>query len=71
MEFRLVSSLNSYIKSFFENSTSISLETQYDLQCISVEIVENDKTEILTKIRLKRKCVYHRSYYEKKQETES
>ena len=61
----MVSSLNSYIKSFFENCTSISLETQYDLQCISVEIVENDKTEILTKIRLKRKCVYHKSYYEK------
>ena len=71
LEFRLVSSLNSYIKSFFENSTSISLETQYDWQCISVEIVENDKTEILTKIRLKRKCVYHKSYYEKKRETES
>ena len=61
----MVSSLNSYIKSFYENSTSIFLETQYDLQCISVEIVENDKTEILTKIRLKRKCVYHKSYYEK------
>ena len=71
LEFHLVSSLNSYIKSFFENSTSISLETQCDLQCISVEIVENDKTEILTKIRLKRKCLYRKSYYEKKRETES
>ena len=67
----MVSSLNSYIKSVFENSTRISLETQYDWQCISVEIVENDKTDILTKIRLKRKCVYHKSYYEKKRETES
>ena len=65
LEFRLVSSLNSYIKSFFENSTSIFLDTQYDLHCISVEIVENDKTEMLTKIRLKGKCVYHKSYYEK------
>ena len=65
LEFHLVSSLNSYIKCFFENCTSISLETQYDLQCISVEIVENDKTEILTKIRLKRKCMYHKFYYEK------
>ena len=64
LEFRLVSSLNSYIKSFFENSTSISLETQYDFQCISVDIVENNKTEILTKIRLKREYVYHKSYYE-------
>ena len=45
-EFRLVSLLNSYIKSFFENSTSISVETQYDLQCTSVEIVENDKKNI-------------------------
>ena len=64
LEFHLVSSLNSYIKSFFENSTSISLETQYDFQCISVDIVENNKTEILTKIRLKREYVYHKSYYE-------
>ena len=55
LEFRLVTSLNSHIKFFFENSTSISLETQYDLQCINVEILENDKTETLTKIRLKRK----------------
>ena len=65
LEFCLVSSLNSYIKSFFENNTSISLETQCDLQCISVEIVEKNKTEILTKIRLKRKYVYHKSYYGK------
>ena len=65
MEFCLVSSLNSYIKSFYEKTTSISLETQYDLQCISVEIVEKNKTEILTKIRLKRKYVYHKSYYGK------
>ena len=39
LEFRLVSSLNSDTKSFFENSTSISSETQFDLLCISVEIV--------------------------------
>ena len=44
---------------------AISLETQFDLQCISVEIVQNDKKEILTKIRLKRKYVCHKSYYEK------
>ena len=44
---------------------AISLETQFDLQCISVEIVQNDKKEILTKIRLKRKYVYYKSYYEK------
>ena len=68
LEFRLVTSLNSHIKSFFENSTSISLETQYDLQCINVEILENDKTETLTKIRLKRKFLYNKSYYEKNKE---
>ena len=50
--FCFVSSLNSYIKYFFENSTSISLETHYDLQCISVEIAEKNKIEMLTKIRL-------------------
>ena len=66
LEFCLVSSLNSYIKFFYENSTSISLETQYDLQCISAEVVQENKTELLTKIRLKRKYLYHKSYYEKK-----
>ena len=35
------------------------------MQCISVEILQNDKREILTKIRLKRKYVYQKSYYEK------
>ena len=50
--FCLVSSVNSYIKYFFENSTRISLGTHYDLQCISVEIAEKNKTGMLTKIRL-------------------
>ena len=71
MQFCLISSLNTYIKFFYENSTSISLETQYDFQCFSAEVVQENKTELLTKIRLKRKYLYHKSYYEKKQETES
>ena len=63
----LVSSLNFYIKSFYESSTSISLETQYHLQCISVnEIVQQNKTEILTKISLKENNSYHKSYEKKK-----
>ena len=63
----LVSSLNFYIKSFYENSTSISLETQYHLQYISVnEIVQQNKTEILTKISLKENHSYHKSYEKKR-----
>ena len=52
MEFCLVTLLNSFSKYFYENSTSISLETQYDFQYINVEIVLQNKTEILTKSRL-------------------
>ena len=73
LEFCLVGLLNSYIKSFYENSTSISLETHYDLRYINVEIVEQNNTEILTKIRLQIKYSYHKSYYEnnKKQKVDS
>ena len=53
------------MKSFYENITRISLEAQYDLQYISVEIVEQNKTEILAKMKLKRKYSYHKFYYEK------
>lgn len=68
----LLSSLNFCIKSFYENSTGISLETQYHLQYISVdEIVQQNRTEILTKISLKENNSYHKSYGKKKKETES
>ena len=62
--FCLVTSPNSYIKPFYEDSTNISLKTKYDLQYISVEMVQQNETEILTKIRLKRKYSHHKSYYE-------
>ena len=64
LEFCLVTSQNSYIKPFYEDSTNISLKTKYDLQYISVEMVQQNETEILTKIRLKRKYSHHKSYYE-------
>ena len=38
--------LNNYFKSFYENSTSISSLTQYDLQLINVEIMEDIKMRI-------------------------
>ena len=61
LKFCLISSPNNYIKTFSENNTSISLDTQYgDLQYISVEIVEQNKT-----VDVKRKYSYHRSYYGK------
>ena len=53
------------VKSFYENRARISIETQHDLQYISVEIAKQNKTEILPKLRLKRKCSYHRPYCEK------
>ena len=41
----LVATLNNFIKSFFENSTGVSLETQHDLQYIGVQISDNLKQE--------------------------
>ena len=37
LSFSTVSSLNDYIKSFYEISSNISSETQYHLQYISIE----------------------------------
>ena len=57
LEFRAMMSLNNFVKSFFENCT-VSLETQYDLQYIGVQISDNLKQEILQSLQRKQKvCI--------------
>ena len=61
-KFCSVNPLNNYTKSFYENSTSILPEIQYDLQLISVQIMESRKNEILMALPRKRRALYNKSY---------
>ena len=60
IKFSAISSVNNYIKVFYENN--ISFETQYDLQYINVEIMEASKNGILDILRCKHKTSYNMSY---------
>ena len=59
-------SLNNFIKSLFENCTGVSLETQYDLQYIGVQISDNLKQEILQSLQRKGKSLHNKVYQTKK-----
>ena len=71
LSFSTVSSLNNYIKSFYEISSNISSETQYDLQYISIEVTTEIKKEIVSKLGRKRKAVYNKSSNMKQGESET
>ena len=49
----------------------ISSETQYDLQYISIEITNEVKKEIVSKLGRKRKAVYNKSFNMKRGESET
>ena len=66
LEFRTMTSLNNFIKSFFQNCTGVSLETQYDLQYIGVQISYNLKQEILLSQQIKRKSLHNKVYQTQK-----
>ena len=65
-EFRTMMPLKNFIKSFFENCTGVSLETQHDLQYIGVQISDNLKEEILQSLQRKRKSLHNKVYQTKK-----
>ena len=69
LKFSTISSVNNYIKVFYENN--ISFETQYDLQYINVEIMEASKNGILDILRHKHKTSYDNSYKTKQIKTEA
>ena len=66
LEFRTMMFLNNFIKCFFENCTGVSLEMQYDLQYIGVQISDNLKQEILHYLQRKRKSLHNKVYQTKK-----
>ena len=61
LSFSTVSSLNNYIKSFYEFSSNMSSETRHDLQYISIDITAKIRKEIVSKLGSKRKAVYNKS----------
>ena len=69
--FSTVSSLNNYIKSFYEISSNMSSENQYDLHYISIEMTTEIKKEIVSKLGCKRKTVYNKSSNMKRGESEA
>ena len=71
LSFSNVGSLNNYIKSFYEISSNISCETQYDLQYVSIEITDEIKNEIVSKLGRRRKAVCNKSSNMKQQEAET
>ena len=64
-----ISSVNNYIKSFYENS--VSFENQYDLQYVSEKKMEACKAGVLNIPIYKRKASYNRSYKAKQIQTEA
>ena len=64
-----ISSVNNYIKSFYENS--VSFENQYDLQYVSEKKMEACKAGVLNIPIYKRKASYNRSYQAKQIQTEA
>ena len=62
LEFCTMMSLNNFIKSFFENCTGVSLEKQYDLQYIGVQISDNLKQDILLSLQHEQKRLPYKVY---------
>ena len=66
LEFHTTMSLNNFIKSFFENCIGVSLETQYNLKYIGVQISDNLKQEIIQSLQRKQKSLHNKVYQTKK-----
>ena len=49
-----MTSLNNFLKTFFIENVSVSAETQYDLQYISVNVSDENKHQILDSLRRKK-----------------
>ena len=47
LEFRSMTSLNKFLKTFFIENVDVSAETQYDLQYISINVSGENKHQIL------------------------
>ena len=50
LSFSTISSLNNYIEPFYDISSNISSETPFELQYISIEITNEIKKEVESKL---------------------
>lgn len=48
---------------FFESSSNISLESQYDQKYINIEIAKETETEVLQRLQSKRKSLYISNFH--------
>ena len=65
LKFCSITSVNNYLKVFY--SSIVSLDTQYDLQYVSIDIDRNSINEIKVKLQRKRKLQYNNSYNRKEE----
>ena len=65
LKFCSITSVNNYLKVFY--SSIVSLDTQYDLQYVSIDIDRNSINEIKVKLQRKRKLQYNNSYNSKEE----
>lgn len=61
LSFSTTSSLSDNVKSFYKISRNIFIETQYDLQYISINITDEIKNEVVNKLWCRRKTVSKKS----------
>ena len=64
VEFRSMTSLKDFLKTFFIKNVGVSAEMQYDLQYISVNVSEENKHQILDSLGRRRKSFYNRTHSE-------
>ena len=65
LKFCSITSVNNYLMVFY--SSIVSLDTQYDLQYVSIDIDRNSINEIKVKLQRKRKLQYNNSYNSKEE----
>ena len=64
LEFRSMTFLNNFLKTFFIENVGVSAETQYDLQCIAFNVSEENKHQIWDSLRKKTNLFYNITYSE-------
>ena len=62
LEFKSMTTLNNFLKTFFIENVVVSAETQDDLQYISINVSEENKHQILDSLGKRRKSFYDRTY---------
>ena len=65
LKFSSINYLNNYLKSFY--NSMVSIDTQYDLKYVGIEIDLNKRNEIHSKLQRKHKVLHTRNYSSRKE----